>query len=162
LAFGTHDGAAGTFGAGLFAAYAIADALTVAALLETTGTREAAVGPVVATYRTSRLGVGASVRRRWGRLLGDVGIFPELTVLAASGQPLAVPRSVTSWGAAMDVRGRLGLAFGRFLPFLFAGASGALRAERLTLDDDATDTTTLSRWNFSAGAGLAILLGAKE
>jgi hypothetical protein len=162
LAFGTHDGDAGTFGAGVFAAYAIADALAVGALLETTGTREAAVGPAMATYRTSRLGVGASVRRRWGRLFGDAGIFPELTMLVASGQPLAIPRDVSTWGAAVDVRGRMGLALGRFLPFLFAGASGAMLAERLTLDDLPTDATTLPRWNFSAGAGLAVLLGAKE
>jgi hypothetical protein len=95
-------------------------------------------------------------------LFGDAGIFPELTMLVASGQPLAIPRDVSTWGAAVDVRGRMGLALGRFLPFLFAGASGAMLAERLTLDDLPTDATTLPRWNFSAGAGLAVLLGAKE
>jgi hypothetical protein len=162
LAFGTHDGDAGTLGAGVFAAYAIADALAVGALLETTGAREAAVGPAMATYRTSRLGMGASLRRRWGHLFGDAGIFPELTVLTAGGQPLAISRNITTWGVAVDVRGRMGLALGRLLPFLFVGSSGALRAERLTLDDHPTDSTTLSRWNLSAGAGLAVLLGASE
>jgi hypothetical protein len=162
LAFGTHDGDAGTFGAGVFASYAIGDAMAVAMLLETTGERQAAVGPVIATYRTSRLGVGVSVRRRWGRWLGDAGLFPELTVLTAKGQPLVISRSVTTWGAALDVRGRLGLVFGRFVPFLFAGGSGALRAESLTLDDYPKASTTLSRWNLSLGAGLAVLFGTKE
>ena len=157
LAFGTHNGDAGTFGAGVFASYAISDALTVAALLETTGERETTVGPAMATYRTSRLGVGVGLRRRWGRLFGELGSFPELTLLAANGKPLVVPRKVTTWGAALEVRGRTGLVLGRFLPFLFVGASSALRAERLTLDDYPADATTLSRWNFSAGAGLAVL-----
>jgi hypothetical protein len=162
LAFGTHNGDAGTFGAGVFASYAIGDAMAVAMLLETTGERQTAVGPVIATYRTSRLGVGVSVRRRWGRWFGDAGLFPELTVLTANGQPLVIARSVTTWGAALDVRGRLGLVFGRFVPFLLAGGSGALRAESLTLDDYPQASTTLSRWNLSVGAGLAVFFGAKE
>ena len=99
--------------------------------------------------------------RRWGRLRGEVGIFPELTMLTATGRQLAVNRSITTWGAAVDLRGRLGLAVGRFVPFLFAGGNGALRAERLTLDNR-PQTTTLSRWNLSAGAGLAIVLGKNE
>lgn len=161
LAFATHDGDAGTFGAGVFATYRLAEALSVAALLETTGEREAALQPGVAGYRTSRFGLGASVPRRWGRLRGEVGIFPELTMLTATGRQLAVNRSITTWGAAVDLRGRLGLAVGRFVPFLFAGGNGALRAERLTLDNR-PQTTTLSRWNLSAGAGLAIVLGKNE
>jgi hypothetical protein len=41
---------------------------------------------------------------------------------------------------------------------LLAGASYALRGERLTLDDR-SQSITLSRWNVSVGAGLAFLFG---
>jgi hypothetical protein len=69
-------------------------------------------------------------------------------------------RSATVWGAAADLRGRVGIAWGRVAPFLFAGASYALRGEHLTLDD-VSHKITLSRWNVSAGAGLAFLFGAR-
>ena len=161
MAFGTHDGDAGAFGGGVSAAYRIGDTLSVAALLETTGERERTLGPVVASYRTSRLGLGVSMLRRSGRLFGDAGLLPELTMLTASGSPLVVPRTVTTWGAAVELRFRLGLALGRYVPFLFAAGSGALRAEQLKLDDR-TESATLSRWDLSAGAGLAIFLGKSE
>jgi hypothetical protein len=45
-------------------------------------------------------------------------------------------------------------------PFVFAGGSCALRGERLNLDDR-SQSITLSRWNVSAGAGLAFLFGEK-
>ncbi len=158
---GTHDGNAGALGAGLLAAYRPWNVLAAAVLVETTGVREAALGPGLAAYRTSRLGIGASVRRQWGRTFGDAGIFPELTMLTVDGRQLASARGVTTWGAAADLRGRLGLTLGRFAPFVFAGGSWALRAERLTLEDR-PQTTTLSRWNLSAGAGLAVLFGATK
>lgn len=162
LAFGTHDGNAVAFGAGVLAAYRLWRTLAVAALLETTGERETTLGPALAVYRTSRLGLGSSLLRQGKNFFADVGIFPELTMLTVDGRHLAVARNVTTWGAAMDVRGRLGFAAGRFVPFLYAGGSGALRAQRLTLDDLPQATMMLSRWNVSAGAGLAILWGASE
>jgi hypothetical protein len=93
-------------------------------------------------------------------MFGDVGIFPELTLLTLNGKQLATGRSATTWGPAADLRARLGLAWGRVAPFLFAGASYALRGEHITLDDR-PETITLSRWNVSAGGGLAFLLGAR-
>jgi hypothetical protein len=100
------------------------------------------------------------VLRKWGRFFGDAGIFPELTLLTLNGKQLAPGRSATAWGAAADMRGRIGVAWGRFAPFLFVGGSYALRGERLTLDDR-SQNITLSRWNVSAGAGLAFLFGAR-
>ena len=163
LGFGTHDGNAGTVGAAVSASYRFGSALAVAALFETTGERETTLGPGLAAYRTSRLGVGASLRRQRGRLFADAAILPELTVLSlgARGQQLETTHSATAWGAAVDLRGRLGLAAGRFIPFLFAGGSVALRAEHLTLVGSPADKT-LSRWNLSGGAGLAFLLGGNE
>jgi hypothetical protein len=158
LGFGTHDGDAGTYGAGFLVGYRPRGALTLAALFEGTGQRERTLGPGLAGYRSFRLGVGASVLRRWDRMFGDVGIFPELTLLALSGKRLQSEYNATAWGAAADLRARLGSSWGRLAPFLFAGASCALRGERLTLDDR-EQSITLSRWNVSAGAGLAFLFG---
>jgi hypothetical protein len=163
-AFGTHDGDAGTLGAAVSVAYRFHGALALAVLFETTGERESALGPGFAAYRTSRLGIGASLRGRRGHLFADAGLFPELTMLslAGKGQQLDTTRSATTWGASVDVRGRLGSKLGRFIPFVFAGGSVALRAEHLTLDGSPDATTTLSRWSLSAGAGLAFLLGGNE
>ena len=161
LGFGTHDGDAGTFGAGILVGYRPTGALGLAAFFEATGERERALGPGLAAYRSFRLGVGAGVQRRWGRVFGDIGIFPELTLLTLNGKQLATGRSATAWGAAADLRARLGLAWGRVAPFLFAGGSCDLREEHLTLDDRPQTIITLSRWNVSAGAGLAFLFGAR-
>jgi hypothetical protein len=161
LGFGTHDGDAGTFGAGILVGYRPTGALNLAVLFEATGERERALGPGLAAYRTFRLGVGAGVQRKWGRVFGDVGIFPELTLLTLSGKQLATGRSATTWGAAADLRARLGLAWGRVAPFLFAGGSYDLRGEHLTLDDRPQTSITLSRWIVSAGAGLAFLFGTR-
>jgi hypothetical protein len=161
LAFGTHDGNAGAFGAGVLAAYRLGKTLAVAALLESTGTREAALGAGWAVHRTSRLGLGASFLRQWGHVFTDAGIFPELTMLTVDGRKLVNARSVTTWGASVDLRLRLGFAVGHVAPFLFAGGSGALRAQHLTLDGS-PQNTTLSRWNASAGAGLAFLFGGTK
>jgi hypothetical protein len=160
LGFGTHDGDAGTYGAGLLVGYRPRGALALAALFEGTGQRERTLGPGLAGYRTFRLGVGAGVLRKWGRVFGDVGIFPELTLLTLNGKRLQSGRAATVWGAAADLRARLGFNWGRVAPFLFTGGSYALRGERLTLDDR-QQNVTLSRWNFSVGAGLAFLFGEK-
>jgi hypothetical protein len=159
----TNDGDATAVGAGLFAAYRFARRAAAAALIETTGERDIAVGPAVAAYRISRLGVGACVLRTWGPLFFDAGIFPELTMLTSRGtKRLDVRYSVTTWGAAMDLRVRLGLSAGRIAPFLFMAGSGTLPAQKLTLEGDAQAETTLSRWSYSAGVGLAILFGANK
>ena len=160
LGFGTHDGDAGTFGAGILVGYRPTGALNLAALFEATGERERTLGQGVAAYRNFRFGVGAGGWRKWGRVFGDLGIFPELTLLTLNGKQLAPGRSATAWGAAADLRARLGLTWGRLALFLFAGGSYALRGEHLTLDDR-PQNITLSRWNVSAGAGLAVLLGAR-
>ena len=161
LGFGTHDGDAGTFGAGILVGYRPTGALALAALFEATGERERTLGPGLAGYRSFRLGVGAGVQRSWGRVFGDIGLFPELTLLTLNGKQLATGRSATAWGAAADLRARLGIAWGRVAPFLFAGVSYDLRQENLTLDDHPQTILTLSRWNVSAGAGLAFLFGTR-
>jgi hypothetical protein len=159
----TSDGDATTAGAGLLAGYRFARRVAVAALVEATGEREVPVGSAVAAYRTYRLGVGASVLRTWGPLFLDAGIFPELTRLTVSGKQVHVPHSVTTWGAELDLRVRLGVSVGRIVPFLFVGGSGAARAQHLTLDGaPAQDSATLSRWSYSAGVGLAFLFGGYE
>jgi hypothetical protein len=84
-----------------------------------------------------------------------------LTLLTLNGKQLATGRSATAWGVAADLRARFGLTLGRVAPFLFAGGSYDLREERLTLDDRPQTIVTLSRWNVSAGAGLAFLFGAR-
>ena len=164
LAFGTHDGDSGAFGAGVSTAYRVAGALSVAALFETAGERQTRLGTGWADYRTSRLGIGASAQYRSGHFFADAGLFPELTMLTVKGRQLVAARSATTWGAAVDLRGRVGFALGRFAPFLFAGGSRDLRPEYLTLTggSDSLDNTTLSRWNLNAGAGLAVLLGKNE
>jgi len=90
-----------------------------------------------------------------------VGLFPELTLLTSNGKQLTNRRSATTWGAAADLRGRVGITWGRVALFLYVGASLALRGEVLTLDDRPQTSITLSRWNVSAGAGLAYLFGAR-
>jgi len=162
LGFGTYDGDAGTFGAGILVGYRPTGALALSALFEATGERERPLGPGVAAYRTLRLGIGASARRKWGSVFGDVGLFPELTLLSLSGKRLANERSATAWGAAADLHARLGLTVGRVTPFLFAGGSCDLRGEHLTLNDRPQTVITLSRWNINIGAGLAFLFGTKN
>jgi hypothetical protein len=161
LGFGTYDGDAGTFGVGVSVGFRPAGALVLAALFEATGERERTLGQGVAAYRNFRFGVGAGGWRKWGRVFGDLGIFPELTLLTLNGKNLAPGRSATAWGAAADLRARLGLTWGRLAPFLFAGGSYALRGERLTLEDRPQTNITLSRANVSVGAGLAFLFGAR-
>ena len=161
LIFGTHDGNTAALGGGVLAGYHLGETLAVSALVETVTARQAALGPGLADYRISRLGIGVDVTRRWERVFVEVGLVPELTMFTGSGQRLLTAHSATTWGAALDLRGRLGLAFGRLVPFLFAGGSGMLRAERLTLDGSAQNTT-LSRWSVSAGVGLAFLFGRNE
>jgi hypothetical protein len=161
LGFGTYDGDAGTFGVGVSVGFRPAGALVLAALFEATGERERTLGQGVAAYRNFRFGVGAGGWRKWGLVFGDLGIFPELSLLTLNGKNLTPGRSATAWGAAADLRARLGLTWGRFAPFLFAGGSYALRGERLTLDDRPQTSITLSRWNASLGAGLAFLFGAR-
>ena len=159
----TSDGDATAIGAGLFAGYRFARRVAAAALVETTAEREFAVGPAVAAYRISRLGLGACVLRTWGPLFFDAGMFPELTMLTSRGtKQLDVGYHVTTWGAAMDLRVRLGLAASRITPFLFMAGNGALLAQKLTLEGDPQAETTLSRWSYSAGVGLALLFGANE
>jgi len=162
LGFGTYDGDAGTFGAGILVGYRPTGILTLGALFEATGERERTLGPGLAAYRSLRLGVGASALRKWGSVFGDVGLFPELTLLSLNGKQLASERSATAWGAAADLRARFGFTVGRVAPFLFAGGSYDLREERLTLDDRPQTIVTLSRWNVSVGGGLAFLFGAKN
>jgi len=84
----------------------------------------------------------------------DGGLYPELTLLTVHGQHLAASNTVTTWGAALDTRVRLGWWLGPIAPFVFLGASGALLAQHLTLDD-APQSQTLSRWSVSAGFGIA-------
>jgi hypothetical protein len=101
--------------------------------------------------------------RTWGLLFFDAGLFPELTMLTSRGtKKLDVGYSVTTWGAAMDLRVRLGLSIGRIAPFLLLGGSGTLPAQKLTLEGAPQAETTLSRWSYSAGVGLAFLFGANE
>ena len=162
-ALATNDGDATAIGAGLFAGYRFAKGVSAAALVETTREREIAVGPAVAAYRISRLGVGACVQRTWKTLFFDAGIFPELTILTSRGtKQVDVGYSVTTWGAALDLRVRLGLSAGRVAPFLFVGGSGVLPAQKLTLEGAPQAAAMLSRWSFSAGVGFAFLFGANE
>jgi len=161
LAFVTHDGDAGATGAGVQAAYPIGATVSLAMVIETTGTRDRTIGPALAAYRTSRIGLGIGARRKWGRLVGDAELFPELTMLTVTSRQLPTNYDVTTWGAALDLRGRLGFALGRYLPFLYVGGSGALRAQELTIDNR-PETATLSRWNLSAGLGMSVVFGATE
>jgi hypothetical protein len=158
---GTYDGDATTMGGGVLAQYLFAGPVAIGVLAETSQEREVPVGPAVAAYRTSRLGLGASMVRTWGPLFVDTGLYPELTMLKVRGKQLAVPNTLTTWGAELDLRVRLGLAAGRFAPFLFLSGGGALRAQALTLEGDPA-TKTLSRWTLDAGVGLAIRFGGDE
>ena len=157
-ALGTYDGDATTMGVGVFALHRWARGVGAAVLAETTGERELPVGPAVAAYRTSRLGLGASVLRSWGPVFLDAGIFPELTLLTVHGKQLTIARSVTTWDAALDMRVRLGLSAGRIAPFLFLSGCGALRAQNLTLEGNPA-SRTLSRWTVNAGVGLSFRFG---
>ena len=158
---GTHDGDASAMGGGLLAQYRLANHVAMAALIETTSERELPVGPAVAAYRRSRMGLGASVARRWGPLFLEAGIFPELTLLIVHGKQLAVGNTVTTFGADMDLRMRLGLSTGRIVPFIFLGGAGALRAQHLTLEGNSA-SRSLSRWSANAGLGLAFRFGGNE
>lgn len=156
--FRTEDGDTGALGAGLFARYRLVHPFAAVALVETTGEEETAVGPAVAAYRRSRLGLGASVMRGWGRVFLAADLIPELTLLSIQGKQLAVGRSVTTWGMDVDLRVRLGLATGPVVPFLFVGGSGALRAQHLSLQGNPA-TKDLSRWSACVGAGVALRFG---
>jgi hypothetical protein len=160
-ALGTFDGDATALGAGVFARYRWARPLAIAALAETTGERDLAVGPAVAAYRTSRLGLGASLLHSWGALFLDAGLFPELTMLNVHGKQLAVGNTLTTWGAELDLRVRLGIAAGRIAPFVFLSGCGALWAQHLTLDGDPSNRT-LSRWTVNAGVGMTLRFGSNE
>jgi hypothetical protein len=78
LAFGTHDGNAGALGGGVLAGYRLGESFAVSALVESVTARQAALGPGLAEYRTSRLGVGAQPATQVGRLSSWMpGSFPN-------------------------------------------------------------------------------------
>jgi hypothetical protein len=91
----------------------------------------------------------------------DAGLFPELTMFTGKGQQLSYPTQHDHLGRRRGSARAASVSPWAASAFLFAGRQRALRAERLTLDDIRRHTT-LSRWNFSAGAGLAVLLGWNE
>ena len=159
--FGTHDGDAGALGGGLEVGLVLPGWLSVASLLESTRDRDRPLAPAVATYRTYRLGLGLGARHRWAHVVGQAGLFPEVTLLTVDGQQLTESRRVSTWGAAGALRGRLGIPVGRICPFLFAGASLDLRAQRLTLEGSQA-SIVLSRWNLSVGVGLAYRFGSRS
>jgi len=49
-------------------------------------------------------------------VFGDVGIFPELTLLTLSGKQLQTGHNATAWGAAADLRARLGFTWAALRP----------------------------------------------
>jgi hypothetical protein len=160
--FGMHDGDAGTFGGGMQVGFRFPGWLGLDAVFAVGGQRERAMVRGTAAYRLYGLGLGLSFRKRSGSVFADLGVLPDITLLRVEGRNLNPGRSFGRWGIAADARVRLGLALGSWRPFVFAGASYALRAERLTLDDypEPEHSITLSRWNFSFGLGLAYLFGA--
>jgi hypothetical protein len=158
--FGIHDGDAGAFGGGIQAGYRFPHWLGIDAVFAGSGVRERAMVRGSAAYRLYSLGVGLDVRKQSGPVSGDLGVFPEVTLLSVDGRNLNPGRSVTRWGAAAAARLRLLLVLGPWRPFAFAGTSYALRAESLRLDDYPEQSITLSRWNLSLGLGLAYFFGA--
>lgn len=163
-AFGVwmHDGDAGALGGGIRAGYRSLRWFGLDILFAASGPRERALEPGLAAYRLYALGLGATYRRNAGRAFGELGLFPEATLLAVEGRQLDQGRGVTRWGAAAEAHLRLGLALGPWRPFVLVGGSYAFRAERLTLDDHRDRSITLSRWNSSLGLGLAYLFGAQR
>jgi len=112
--------------------------------LRGTGEREADAGPGLAAYR--RLSPGRRGRRaaKLGPGFRRYRAVSELTLLTLNGKQLATGEAATGLGAAADLRARLGIAWGRVAPFLFAGVSYDLRQESLTLDDRPQTILTLS------------------
>jgi hypothetical protein len=158
--FGIHDGDAGAFGGGIQAGYRFPHWLGLDAVLAAAAARERAMVRGSAAYRQYSLGVGLNARKQSGRVAGDLGVLPEVTILSVEGRNLNPGRSVTRWGAGAATRVRLALVLGPWRPFAFAGASFALRAERLRLDDYPARSITLSRWSFTLGLGLSCFFGA--
>jgi hypothetical protein len=158
--FGMHDGDAGTFGGGMQVGLRFPGWLGLDAVFAVGGQRERAMVRGTAAYRLYGLGLGLSFRKEAGSVFADLGVLADITLLRVEGRNLNPGRSFGRWGIAADARVRLGLALGSWRPFVFSGASYALRAERLTLDDYPEHSITLSRWNFSVGLGLAYLFGA--
>jgi len=161
FASATYDGDAAALGGGVEVGLLLPDWLSLATMFETTAVRERRFDSAVAAYRAYRLGPGLGARRRWTLVFGEVSVFPEVMLLKVDGRNLAESRSVTTWGAAGDLRGRLGIPVGRFCPFLYAGASYAMPAQRLTLEGS-PNRITLSRWNLSLGVGLSYRFGASD
>jgi hypothetical protein len=152
--FGIHDLDQGTGGGGLLASYRSLGGWGINAQLDGTGERQSQVGAGVGAYHLYAFGLGPSLGRQSGRLYSDLAVVPQATLLTIQGRNLPTGHSVSRWGVSVGARVRLGLTLGALRPFVFAGVSCALRGERLTLDN-VPDNTTLSRWNLSAGAGLA-------
>jgi len=161
LGFGTFDGDAAALGGGIQVGLRRSGPLFLAARFETAAERQRELATGTVAYRAYRFTVGAGLARRWSRVLAEVALSPQATLLAAEGRDLVRIRTVNDWGAAVDLRARLGLTLGHFLPFLFAGGSYDLVTQRLTLDNFARDVT-LSRWNLIVGAGLAYRFGRDD
>jgi hypothetical protein len=161
LAFAAHDGDSAALGGAAEMGLLLPGWAVLAALFETTLQRERRLDPAVATYRTYRGGLGLGARHRWPHVLGEVSLFPEVTLMKIDGRLLGESRQVTTWGAAGELHARIGLLVGRFFPFLCAGASYALRAQRLTLEG-APNHITLSRWDLILGVGVALRFDLKD
>jgi hypothetical protein len=156
LAFGVHDGDAGTFGIG-GQAVLFAETLSLVALVEGTGERQHALGPGQAGYSSLRLGVGGGVRKSWTSLFVDFALAPEIVRHALRGTGLTQSNRVTAWGIEADGRARLGWSAGWVASFLYLGASWSLLREHLTLTDR-SDSITLSRANLAAGLGISFMV----
>jgi hypothetical protein len=157
-ASGHHDGDVATFGVGLGAGLQVLANWGLALSAEMLGQRQVGLGPGQATYSSLRIDVAPTWRISHGPLWTDLALGPQLVRLSLAGKDLGSARNVARWGAAGQVRARVGWSIGPMAFFVSASAGRSFVRDRLTLDD-APDNTYLSPWDASLGAGLTILLG---
>jgi hypothetical protein len=154
MAFGIHDGDAGSFGFGLRASLN-RGAYMASALVEGSLDRERPLGPGQGAYRFLRAGLGLGVRWQWPRIFLDTTVVPMVERLSLQGKNVTTPKQATDWGFVVAGHASLGWNRPRWRPFLFIGASYSSPSQRMTLSD--TDVRVpLSSVNVEAGLGVSL------
>lgn len=155
---GSADGDARAPAGTLLAVLQVHQALGATLAADLAGTRQVPLGPGAATYAVSRLGLGPVVRAGGGPFWVDAALLAQITRLSVGGKTLMTIRPATLWGTSVEARGRVGVSWGRLVPFVGLSIARALLRERLTLDDT-NDSTRLSPWDVRAEVGVSWIFG---
>jgi hypothetical protein len=154
LAFGIHDGDAGTFGLGARADVG-RGAWMATMLVEGSWPRERPLGGGQGDYRFLRAGIGPGIRAQGSHFFWDGSVLAMIDRLALQGNNLSPGRTANDWEFTVAGTTRLGWNGRRTRPFLFVEVSYSTPSQNMTLTGSNV-TVPLSQINVEAGLGISL------